>query len=193
MSGFPRLILPIFIGLSFVGQAESQVVHRGDCKVDAEILMLLPECALETRDGHLYVFKEFLPLFFSSGKARLASAVLPEGGWAYFNRRGTIVVQNVANFDNGPSPFHHGLVRVSSKGKWGLADSNGLFVVPLTYDGMFEYDESKMGWTACTGCRKVSDGEHSWFEDGDWYWLDRHGKVAGKAENPMTPKRPGNK
>jgi hypothetical protein len=191
MLDLPRSILPILLGLSFAGPAECQVVHRGDCVVDAEI-PLLPECALETRDGHLYVFKEYAPLFFSSGKARLASAGLPEGGWAYFNRRGMIVVQHVANFDNGPGPFHHGLVRVNSKGKWGLVDPNGRFVVPLTYDGMFEYDEPNRGWRVCTGCRTVSDGEHSWFEGGVWNWLDRHGKVAGKAEDPMTPKAPGN-
>jgi hypothetical protein len=192
MSGFPKLILPILLGLSFAGPAESQVVHRGNCVVDAEIL-LLPECALEARDGHLYVLKEYLPLFFSSGTDRLASAGLPEGGWAYFNRHGMIVIQHVASFDNGPSPFHHGLVRVNSKGKWGLADSNGEFVVPLTYDGMFEYEESNKGWRVCTGCRTVSDGEHSWFEGGDWCWLDRKGKVAGKAEDPMAPKAPENK
>jgi hypothetical protein len=191
MPGLSKLVLPTLLGFVFAGLAQSQVVHRGECVVDKEILRL-PQCALETKDGHVYVFREFLPLFFSSGKDRLASAVLPEGGWAYLDRRGLIVVQDVANFDNGPSPFHHGLVRMNSKGKWGLADSNGLLVVPLRYDGMLEYEEFKKSWRACTGCREVFDGEHNWFEGGDWYRLDRHGKVAGKAENPWTPKRPGN-
>jgi hypothetical protein len=186
MPGLPKLLLPILFGVVFAGFAQSQVVRRGDCVVDAEVL-LLPKCALETRDGHLYIFKEFLPLLFSTGKGRLASAALPEDGWAYFDRRGLIVVRNVANFDNGPSPFHHGLVRVNREGKWGLADSNGPFVVPLMYDGMLEYEEPNRGWKVCTGCRSVSAGEYGWFEGGDWYWLDRHGKVAGKAENPMKP------
>jgi len=154
-----RLLLSItFVSLSS-GFAQSQVAHRGDCVVDPEVF-LLPKCALETRDGHLYIFQEFLPLLFSSRKG---------------------------NFDNGPSPFHHGLVRVNRAGKWGLADSKGLLVVPLIYDGMLEYDEPNRGWTACRGCRSVSDGEHSWFEGGDWYRLDRRGTVAGKAENPMKP------
>jgi hypothetical protein len=172
--------------------AHSQVVSYQGCVVDADILAL-PQCAMESRDGHLYVAKPYLRLLFSGEKARLVGRVIPGGGWAYFNRRGMIVVQNVANFDNGPSPFHHGLVRVNSKGKWGLADLNGLLVVPLTYDGMFEYEEPNRGWKVCAGCRLVSQGEYGWFEGGDWYWLDRHGKVAGKAENPMTPKAPESK
>lgn len=176
----------------FTWAAHSQVVSYQDCVVDAEILAL-PQCALENRDAHLYVAKPYLRLFFPVEKARLVGRVIPGGGWAYFNKRGMITVRNVANFDNGPSPFHHGLVRVNSKGKWGLADSNGLFVVPLTYDGILEYEEPNMGWKACTGCRLVSDGEYGWFEGGDWLWLDRHGKVAGKAENPMTPNAPENK
>jgi hypothetical protein len=181
-----RLLLSItFVSLSS-GFAQSQVAHRGDCVVDPEVF-LLPKCALETRDGHLYIFQEFLPLLFSSRKGRFASVALPEDGWAYVDRRGLIVVRDVANFDNGPSPFHHGLVRVNRAGKWGLADSKGLLVVPLIYDGMLEYDEPNRGWTACRGCRSVSDGEHSWFEGGDWYRLDRRGTVAGKAENPMKP------
>jgi hypothetical protein len=170
--------------------ANCQVLRNGSCKVDAEVF-LLPQCALETRDGHVFVAKEYLPLYFSSGSARLASAVLPEDGWAYFDRHGLIVVRNVANFDNGPSPFHYGLVRVNRKSKWGLADSRGTLVVPLTYDGMLEYEESNRGWRVCTGCRWVSAGEYGWFEGGNWYWLDRNGKVAGKAESPISPGKLG--
>jgi len=186
-----RALCMAALGLFLAGSSPGQVVRRGDCSVDKELLRL-PQCALETRDNHLYVFKEFLPLFFSSWRDRLASAFLGQDGWAYFDRRGLIVVQNVANFDNGPSPFHHGLVRVNRNGKWGLADSRGLLVVPLIYDGMLEYEEPNRGWKVCAGCRTVSQGEYGWFEGGDWFWLDRHGKVAGKAEAPIAPgKSPG--
>lgn len=164
-------------------------MRHGDCSVDAEIWSL-PQCALETRDGHLYVAKPYLSLFFPAEKASLVGRVIPNGGWSYFNKRGLVVVQNVANFDNGPSPFHHGLVRVSRNGKWGLADAGGQFIVPLTYDGMLEYD-SQNGWLVCKGCRSVSDGEHGSFEGGNWYWLDRHREVAGNAEKPMTAHRSG--
>ena len=188
-----RLVLKtlclVALGLVFAGSVSGQVVHRGECTVDAELLTL-PKCALESREGRLYLFRDFLPLFFSSGKGRFGSAFLAEDGWAYFDRRDLIVVQNVANFDNGPSPFHHGLVRVNRNGKWGLADSRGLLVVPLIYDGMLEYEEPNRGWKVCAGCHTVSGGEYHWFEGGDWFWLDRHGKVSGKAENPTLDKSP---
>jgi hypothetical protein len=191
MQGLPKLMVPLLLALALAGRAKSQIVHRGDCTVDAELLTL-PKCALQSKQGQLYIFKEYLPLFFATGRDRLASTFLPDSGWAYLDRQGLIVVQNVANFDNGPSPFHHGLVRVNRKGKWGLANSKGRLIVPLTYDGMFEFEEeAHRGWLACTGCRTVSDREHGWFEGGDWYWLDRRGRITGRAENPAKPDQSG--
>jgi hypothetical protein len=178
------LALWILLTLPFAGLAQGQVIHHGDCVVDAETFAL-PKCALENRNGHLYVSRPYLPLFFSSTKDRLAATYLPSSGWAYLNRNGLIVVQHVANFDNGASPFHHGLVRVVDKGKWGLADSRGSMIVPPKYDGMYEFDqETDKGWLVCVGCHEVSDGEYHRFEGGDWYWLDRQGQVKGKAEEP---------
>jgi hypothetical protein len=52
---------------------------------------------------------------------------------------------------------------------------------------MLEYEEPNKGWRACAGCRNVSDGEHGWFEGGEWYWLDTRGRVAGKAQDPRAP------
>lgn len=192
MARSSRLSFLIILVVGIAWQAKSQVVRNGDCSVDAEI-WLLPQCALESKDGHLYVVKPYLSLFLRAEKARLVGRIIPNGGWSYFNRRGLVVVQNVANFDNGPSPFHHGLVRVSRNGEWGLADADGRLIVPFTYQGILEYDDSHGGWPACKRCRSASDGEHSWFEGGDWYWLDKNGKVAGRAENPLEPDRSGNK
>ena len=174
----------ILLALPFAGLAQSQVVRHGDCVVDAEIV-LLPRCALETRHGHWYVSRPYLPLFFSSTKDRLGATYLPNSGWAYLDRHGLVVVQHVANFDNGASPFHYGLVRVVDKEKWGLADSRGSAIVPMKYDGMYEYDEeSDRGWLVCVGCHYEPRGEYGWFEGGDWYWLDRRGQVKSKAEEP---------
>jgi len=186
-----RLLFLILLTLVFAGAVQGQVVRHGNCSVDAEIWSL-PQCALEAKDGHLYVGKPYLSLFFPAEKSRLAGRMIPGGGWAYFNKLGLIVVRNVANFDNGPSPFHHGLVRVVEKNKWGLADSNGQLIVPLKYDGMLEFEEANRGWRVCAGCRTVSSGEYGWFEGGDWIWLDRHGNVVSKAEAPIAPgKSPG--
>jgi hypothetical protein len=148
---------------------------------------MVPQCALETKAGHLYVLQRYLKLFFPPDKGRLEARMIPGGGWAYFNRRGLIIVQNIASFDNGASAFHHGLVRIVSEGKWGLANSRGALIVPLKYDGMLEYDESSKGWKACTGCREISDGEYHWFEGENWYWLNQRGELAGRAEDLPKP------
>jgi hypothetical protein len=172
--------------------APAQLVKLPDCVVDIE-LWTLPKCALETRDGKLYLSKQFLLPFFAPGSKalgaptpksnQLASAFLPDGGWAYFDRTGLVVVQNVATMDNGPSEFHHGLVRISKGDKWGLSNPQGRLMVPLKYDGISDYEEGK-GWLACSGCHTETTGEYHLFKGGKWVWLDRHGKVIGTASDP---------
>jgi hypothetical protein len=90
-------------------------------------------------------------------------------------------VKDVAPFDNGASYFHSGLVRVVRDGKYGLASDRGVLATSL-YDGMNEFDRDHPGWRACNSCRLVTHGEYSWLEGGHWFWLDRRGRVAGRAE-----------
>jgi len=173
-----------------------EVVKVGTCAVDSELL-ILPDCAVVNRSGNLYIVHGFLRTFFSDGGFgiavstvmveghRLAWSDIPHAGWAYFNRNGLVVVKNVATMDNGASQFHHGLVRVTISNKWGLANIRGEMVVPMTYDGILEYEES-YGWRVCSGCRTESDGEHSWFVGGKWQWLDQKGRLSGEAPDPMV-------
>lgn len=145
------------------------------CNVEHESLEL-PRCALEARDGHLYVAARFLPQLFMGADAQLVARVLPQRGWSYIDRVGKVVVSHVAVMDNYASAFHHGLVRIHQDSRWGLADRDGTLVVPLNYDGMLDY-QSGDGWKACTGCQVRTDGEHRWFEGGQWVTLDRYGKL----------------
>jgi len=166
------------LGLALLGslRATAEDAPTALCVVDREVLQL-PRCALETRRGQLYVARRFLPSLFTAQRSLLAAVFLPDEGWAYVDRRGLLVVRHVATMDNGPSEFHHGLVRVTEAGKWGLADTRGRLVVPLRYDGMLDYDDEG-GWRACTGCGTASDGEHAWFTGGEWISLDRKGKTV---------------
>jgi len=182
------LIVLILLALGINGLARGQIVRYRNCEVDAEMLAP-PTCAYETKNGHLYLSQRYVALYFSSNRSRLAAIHLPNYGWAYINRKGRVVVQNVATYDNSASTFYHGLVRVTRGGKWGLANSDGAIVVPFKYDGMWEY-QADSGWKVCTGCRVVFDSyrEHSWFKGGDWLWLNSQGQVARRAkEDPTTP------
>jgi WG containing repeat len=178
-------------------QTEPRVIRHGACAVDPQILTL-PPCALETRNGETFVSRKYLPLFFgvhadalgSAGKGTngFAYSAVAGQGWVYFDHTGRIVVRNVATMDNGPNAFHHGLVRIMRDGKWGLVDVRGKIVTPLTYDGMLDYQDGK-GWLACSACHEETgpDGEYKWFNGGTWIWLDRRGRLMGKAQEPPTP------
>jgi|GEM_PF-5595674 len=169
-----------------------------DCAVDRE-LIVLPPCAVRSERDQLRVIPSHVAAL-SFNKYGLAPVCLTEIGWTYIDRRGWVIVRDVAVFDNGASEFHRGLVRVTRDGKWGLADTRGKLVVPLHYDGMLEY-RPEDGWVACGGCRTVERDEHSWFKGGKWLRLGARGKVIGPTQAPgsQAPQpearsvRPGNR
>lgn len=163
------------IALISAAQARGQVIHAGDCVVDAQVWRL-PTCALDMKSGRLYVKHIFLPAVFKETKNRLAWDAMPEGDWAYIDRTGLIRVRNVASLDNGPDPIKYGLVRVSIDGKWGLSNLQGGLIAPLSYDGIMPYQPS-VGWKACTGCRTVTQGEYHSFVGGRWVQLDPSGRI----------------
>jgi hypothetical protein len=172
----------------FLPALQAQTVQVENCRVDFES-MELPPCAVEDRDGELFIRKGLLKHLFSGrsekvGGRQLAWTNLPQAGWSYLDRAGRVVVRNVAALDNGPSPFHCGLVRVSRNGKWGLANSRGAMVVPLEFDGLLEFDAGR--WLACKGCTARTEGEYSIFAGGAWVAMDRRGAVLGPAEDPTS-------
>lgn len=176
------LVLGSVLALMFLRPMVGQVIKSMDCSVDLEILRL-PSCAVVTRSNHLYISQVFVGPLFKGVSSHLASVLLPSDGWAYFDRTGLVRVKDVAPFDNGASDFHSGLVRVLRGGKYGLASDRGVLKTPL-YDGMNEFDKDHQGWKACNLCRLVMHGEYSMFEGGNWFWLDRQGRVVGRAEDP---------
>jgi len=186
MSKRLRVVVFILLVAGENGASPGQVARIGDCVVDAETPQP-PECAFESRNGQLYLSQKYVGLYFKASRNRLAPIYLTTDGWAYINREGRVVVKNVAPYDNWASDFHHGVVRVTRGGKWGLANQEGVLIVPLSYDGMGEYEPGR-GWNACRGCRFVSDShkEHSWFEGGEWFWLDHLGHVSKAEEDPKA-------
>ena len=150
---------------------KAQVIESQGCKVDAEIISL-PPCAVLKKHGHVFIAQPFVHLFFPTKPEALAPVYLPDDGWAYIDRTGRVVVSDVATMDNSASEFHDGLVRVTRDHKRGLADTRGRIIVPLKYDGMLDY-QAGFGWKACTECLTKTDGEHSWFEGGEWVVLQR--------------------
>jgi hypothetical protein len=188
------LLVSLALGTPLFGL--DQTATYGKCSIDLGA-PVLPKCAVEMRNGQLFVLRKFAEDVFAGrvhglaanplrvGRDRLASIWLDEGKWSYYDETGRVLVQNVAPADNAPSEFQDGLVPVAKDGKWGLADSKGKFVVPLKFDGMAGAEGP--GWLVCSGCREVHKGEHSWFSGGHWFRLDAKGRVAGEAKDPSSP------
>jgi hypothetical protein len=181
-----RVRFAVFILLlaGTAGACRSQEAQDRKCVVDPDTPEP-PKCAFENRNGELYLSQKYVALYFKKSHARLAPIFLTNDSWAYMNRQGRVVVKNVAPYDNWAGEFHHGLVRVTRGDKWGLANQDGVLVVPFSYDGMGEYEPGK-GWWACKGCRRVYDSyhEHSWFEGGEEFWLDSLGHVSNAVKKP---------
>jgi hypothetical protein len=163
----------------------------GNCKIDLE-LMNLPPCAVETRNGRVFIKKKLVEILFTRpsitaksvkiGGRSLDCVFVPGTGWSYIDRSGQVIVKDVALFDNGGSPFHHGLVRINRDEKWGLANSKGKLVVPLEFDGLLEFSSGR--WLACKGCKTQRSGEYSFFDGGSWFAIDQRGRIMGKAQEP---------
>lgn len=148
------------------------------CVVGSEPFVLaVPACAAQEHDGRLQIDPGHL-VDFDFNPHGLAAVNLTGSGWVYVDRHGWVIVRDVAIMNNLANEFHHGLVRVTRGGKWGLANAQGKLVVPLQYDGMLDY-QPQTGWLACEGCRVVRDGEYHRFEGGKWLLLNAQGKVKG--------------
>jgi len=189
-----EVLFGLSMGIAASAPLQGQIMQAGSCQVDTELIEL-PPCVVETRNGQPYVIKGLLKTFFSQGTISvrpvriglryLASGYTRELGWFYFNRKGRIIVRNVLEFDNGVGPFHHGLVIVSRIQKAGLANANGKIVVPLDFDHILFFEEEDR-WLACRGCKTERAGDYGVFlPGGEWYAIDRHGKVAGPVEDPF--------
>jgi hypothetical protein len=192
------LILALAAGLASPAFAGGAAAGRGvaaGCHVDAEeaAIGVLPACAVLRQHGKLRVVQRHLAALAFNPYGLAPVCLQGIGGassdtcWAYVNRRGWVIVRDVAVMDNGANEFHHGLVRVTRGGKWGLADTRGKLVVPLRYDGMLDHDPQH-GWSSCTGCRAVQDqwGYHE-FVGGQWLRLNARGKVIGPMQAPGAP------
>jgi hypothetical protein len=94
--------------------------------------------------------------------------------WFYV-RRGVAPVP-VETMDNGADYFNDGLARSQAGGKIGYIDRKLNLVIPATYDGAYPFKDGVA--VVCTACTIAGDGEHSWYEGGQWGRIDRRGRVV---------------
>ena len=85
------------------------------------------------------------------------------------------VLFNVYVFDNGPDYPSNGLFRIVKDGKIGYADLNGKIVIQPQFDCAYPFKNGKA--KVGKGCKEQTDGEHRWWTEGNWYTINKKGKV----------------
>lgn len=112
----------------------------------------------------------------------------PGQGWIRVDRKGRVILRDVATLDNGPDPFRNGLVRVRAQGKWGYADETGKLRIAAEYDGALPFVAGK--GKACKGCQEVCANaacEAKSLAGGQWVLLNPRGKVLKTWTDSKSP------
>ncbi|ANW03992.1 WG repeat-containing protein [Bradyrhizobium icense] len=145
---------------------------------------IFKQCAAMGPDGRPRLKRSYLARL-RYDRDGLASVLLMggpdtrESQWFYV-RRGVIPVP-VESMDNGPDYFEDGLARSRVGGKIGYIDRKLNLVIPAEYDGAYPFKDGVA--VVCTACTIAGEGEHSWYEGGQWGRIDRKGRVV----SPFRP------
>lgn len=99
--------------------------------------------------------------------------VVDQSGWLVIDRDGQEILRPFI-YDNGPDPFNDGLARFVEQAKVGFYDKSGDIQLEAVYDFAEPFKSGRA--SVCIGCEKVMEGEHSRFEGGHWFVIDREGK-----------------
>jgi hypothetical protein len=85
------------------------------------------------------------------------------------------ILFNVYVFDNGPDYPSNGLFRIIKNGKIGYADERGNVVIEPQFDCAYPFRKGKA--KVGKGCGKQTDGEHSWWTGGNWFTINKKGRI----------------
>lgn len=132
-------------------------------------------CAYVAASGDTVIPFGRYPMCQTERFDRLALVLKPGVGWVGINQREEVLF-NAFIFDNGPDYSQEGLMRiVNTAGLVGYADTaTGRVVLPPRYEAAFPFDSGR----AQVGrrCRLETDGEHSWWNCAEWYYIDHRGQ-----------------
>ena len=107
--------------------------------------------------------------------ARLALVRKPGVGWVGIDRQERVLFRAFI-FDNGPDYFAEGVMRIQdAAGRIGYADSASRRVVLAPrYEAAFPFAHGRA--RVGSGCRRQTDGEHSWWSCAEWHYIDHQGR-----------------
>jgi hypothetical protein len=109
-------------------------------------------------------------------------SVIKEIGFVYSNQ-GIYCINNkgielfeVFNYDNGPDYPSEGLFRIIKDGKIGYANNHGKIVIEPKYKCAWPFEKglAKVSYN----CNIVKNEEHNLWKGGEWFSIDKKGKVV---------------
>jgi len=105
---------------------------------------------------------------------RTHAIVLKSGeGFVAIDRKEKILY-HVYPFDNGPDYPVEGLYRIIENGKIGYADLKGHIVIAPQFTCAYPFENGKA--RVSMHCTSHTEGEHSYWEGNEWYYIDKKGK-----------------
>ena len=76
-------------------------------------------------------------------------------------------------FDNGPDYVEDGTFRIVKDDKIGYMTVEGEIIISPTYEGAWPFENGRA--LVSYKADIESDGEHSWWVGGDWFYIDKNG------------------
>ncbi len=108
----------------------------------------------------------------SSDYAIVATDSSGKYGFPAIDSKGTALFY-VFSYDNGPDYVEDGLMRIIDNGKIGYASESGEVVIAPLYKGALPFEDGKA--QVSIHATKVHDGEHWFWTDTDWIFIDKNG------------------
>src|SRR4030066_629798 len=181
MRGNKQYLILTFVIIFFAFTVSGEINAEGHkCVLPAQDFKEVSNCVKLSKKGQLFIASQYLRQL-SFGENDLAVVYSKEEGWMYVNRKGRVIISEVAAMDNGADDFHDGLVRFPKDNKWGFADVTGKIVVPAIYDCAFNFENGLAKVRHGCDLKCVDEGcEYFYFSGGEWFYINTRGKIVKK-------------
>ena len=100
--------------------------------------------------------------------------LFPQKGFFAIDRKQKKLFE-VFPFDNGPDHPHDGLFRIVDNGLIGFVDTRGKIVIKPRFRFAFPFSDGLAAY--CEGCVRRNDGEHVYWLEGKWGFIDKTGMI----------------
>ncbi|MDG1331633.1 MAG: WG repeat-containing protein [Crocinitomicaceae bacterium] len=164
-----RLVTILLFASSFSFGQENEIMYRITDREDDE------NCGYVNANGDTLIsFGECFACFSDSLKYAIVYKASENGsGFPALNSKGEVIFR-VFIYDNGPDYIEDGTFRIINDGKIGYATAAGEIIIPPKYEAAWPFENGKA--QVSIHATKEQDGEHGFWTNADWFFIDKEGK-----------------